>query len=193
MRFIKNSIQSWSFVTGAADSYGDQIPDGTTYNASTIIWGAAATNPYQLGVYQCFPRGTAVRSSARTPTDRWVRSGCEQACFAEGFVGAGLDRAFCPLELKLRGGPINGDRLLTRHFRPTKTMRTKLPVLCLITAGVLGGCGQTSGTGANVLPDVHHGGVLVALTDKEAYVELLNGDRKKKVRDLRHNDHRVPA
>ena len=50
VRFIKNSISSWTFLTGAADTYGDQIPDGTTFNASTIIWGI---NPgSQLGVYQ---------------------------------------------------------------------------------------------------------------------------------------------
>jgi prepilin-type N-terminal cleavage/methylation domain-containing protein/prepilin-type processing-associated H-X9-DG protein len=48
VRFIKNSIQSWTFTTGQADSYGDQIPDGTTFNASTIIWGGTP----QLGIYQ---------------------------------------------------------------------------------------------------------------------------------------------
>jgi prepilin-type processing-associated H-X9-DG protein len=51
VRFIKNTIQSWTFVTGQADTYGDAIPDGTTYNASTIIWGAGTTG-YQFGVYQ---------------------------------------------------------------------------------------------------------------------------------------------
>ncbi len=50
VRFIKNTINSWTFTTGAADSYGDQIPDGTTFNASTIIWGTTAA--YQPGVYQ---------------------------------------------------------------------------------------------------------------------------------------------
>jgi prepilin-type N-terminal cleavage/methylation domain-containing protein/prepilin-type processing-associated H-X9-DG protein len=53
VRFIKNSIQSWTFFTGQADSYGDQIPDGTSYNSSTIIWGALpAPNNYQFGIYQ---------------------------------------------------------------------------------------------------------------------------------------------
>jgi prepilin-type N-terminal cleavage/methylation domain-containing protein/prepilin-type processing-associated H-X9-DG protein len=52
VRFIKNTIQSWTFGTGAADSYGDAIPDGTTYNASTVIWGINATTPYRPGVYQ---------------------------------------------------------------------------------------------------------------------------------------------
>ena len=51
MRFIKNTIQSWTFFTGPADSYGDQIPDGTTYNASTIIW-SGPTTPYRFGIYQ---------------------------------------------------------------------------------------------------------------------------------------------
>jgi len=49
VRFIKNSIQSWTFRTGAVDSYTDSIPDGTTFNASTIIWGGTT---YQFGVYQ---------------------------------------------------------------------------------------------------------------------------------------------
>ncbi len=52
VRFIKNSINSWSFVTGQADKYKDAIPDGTTYDAGAIIWGATSTNPYQFGVYQ---------------------------------------------------------------------------------------------------------------------------------------------
>jgi prepilin-type N-terminal cleavage/methylation domain-containing protein/prepilin-type processing-associated H-X9-DG protein len=51
VRFIKNTIQSWTFMTGNADSYGDAIPDGTTYNASTIIWGIGSP-PYRFGVYQ---------------------------------------------------------------------------------------------------------------------------------------------
>jgi prepilin-type N-terminal cleavage/methylation domain-containing protein/prepilin-type processing-associated H-X9-DG protein len=50
VRFIKNSIQSWTFQTAAADSYGDAIPDGTTFNATTIIWGTTAA--YRPGVYQ---------------------------------------------------------------------------------------------------------------------------------------------
>jgi len=50
VRFVKNTINSWTFTTGQADSYGDQIPDSTSYNASTIIW---SPNPvYQFGVYQ---------------------------------------------------------------------------------------------------------------------------------------------
>jgi prepilin-type N-terminal cleavage/methylation domain-containing protein/prepilin-type processing-associated H-X9-DG protein len=50
VRFIKNGISSWTFTTGQADSYGDTIPDGTSYSASTIIWGTLAN--YRPGVYQ---------------------------------------------------------------------------------------------------------------------------------------------
>jgi prepilin-type N-terminal cleavage/methylation domain-containing protein/prepilin-type processing-associated H-X9-DG protein len=62
VRFIKNSISSWTFSQGNADSYGDAMPDNTTF---TI---ASATSPYtksgdylimsgtngnaRLGVYQ---------------------------------------------------------------------------------------------------------------------------------------------
>jgi prepilin-type N-terminal cleavage/methylation domain-containing protein/prepilin-type processing-associated H-X9-DG protein len=52
VRFIKNSIQSWTFATLQTDSYQDSIPDGTTFSASTILWGATSTNPYRFGVYQ---------------------------------------------------------------------------------------------------------------------------------------------
>jgi prepilin-type N-terminal cleavage/methylation domain-containing protein/prepilin-type processing-associated H-X9-DG protein len=52
VRFIKNTINSWTFMTNQQDSYGDQIPDGTTFNASMIIWGATTTNPYRFGTYQ---------------------------------------------------------------------------------------------------------------------------------------------
>jgi prepilin-type N-terminal cleavage/methylation domain-containing protein/prepilin-type processing-associated H-X9-DG protein len=52
VRFIKNTIQSWTFAAANADSYQDAIPDGTTFNASTIVWGATSTNPYRFGVYQ---------------------------------------------------------------------------------------------------------------------------------------------
>ena len=53
VRFIKNTIQSWTFATANADSYQDAIPDGTTFNASTIVWGSLpAPNNYRFGVYQ---------------------------------------------------------------------------------------------------------------------------------------------
>jgi prepilin-type processing-associated H-X9-DG protein len=55
VRFIKNTINSWPFTTGNADSYGDSMPDGVTFTASTSnanygIFSLATTA--QLGVYQ---------------------------------------------------------------------------------------------------------------------------------------------
>jgi hypothetical protein len=60
-------------------------------------------------------------------------------------------------------------------------MRTILSVAGLMVVGAILGCGQGSPV-ASAVPETseHHGGVLVPLTDKEAYVELVNGDRKKK-------------
>jgi prepilin-type N-terminal cleavage/methylation domain-containing protein/prepilin-type processing-associated H-X9-DG protein len=52
VRFIKNTINSWTFQAGASDTYNDAIPDGTTFNASTVLWGANQTTGYQFGVYQ---------------------------------------------------------------------------------------------------------------------------------------------
>ncbi len=55
VRFIKNSISSWSFTTGNADSYGDSMPDGVAYTASTgnASYGLFVLTPgTQLGVYQ---------------------------------------------------------------------------------------------------------------------------------------------
>jgi prepilin-type processing-associated H-X9-DG protein len=62
VKFIKNSISSWTFQTGNADSYGDSMPDNTTF--TTVAPTAPATKsgsyllnskngvPAQLGVYQ---------------------------------------------------------------------------------------------------------------------------------------------
>jgi len=62
VRFIKNSINSWSFNTGNADSYNDAMPDYTTYTtvhatAPAVKTGYYLANsqngtPAQLGVYQ---------------------------------------------------------------------------------------------------------------------------------------------
>jgi prepilin-type N-terminal cleavage/methylation domain-containing protein/prepilin-type processing-associated H-X9-DG protein len=49
VRYIKNSISSWGFATGAKDNFSDPIPDGTTFNGSTWIWG---TNGAKFGTYQ---------------------------------------------------------------------------------------------------------------------------------------------
>ena len=50
VRFVKNTINSWSFAAGNKDSYGDSMPDNITYDATNILYtiGAGA----QLGVYQ---------------------------------------------------------------------------------------------------------------------------------------------
>ena len=60
VRFIKNTINSWTFMTAAADSYGDAIPDGTSYNASTIIWHLPET-PIDSGSIRSSPPATAVK------------------------------------------------------------------------------------------------------------------------------------
>jgi hypothetical protein len=59
-------------------------------------------------------------------------------------------------------------------------MRTILSVLFLLTVGSLIGC--DSATMKSSVPPIgeHHGGVLIPLTDNQAYVELVNGDRLKK-------------
>ena len=58
VRFVKNSVNSWTFSSGNADSYGDQMPDGTMY--TTVSYTSPysktgyylATNTAILGVYQ---------------------------------------------------------------------------------------------------------------------------------------------
>jgi hypothetical protein len=60
-------------------------------------------------------------------------------------------------------------------------MRTILSAMSLIIAGALVGCGQAVVVDSSVpATSEHHGGILVPLTDNQAYVELLNGDRQKK-------------
>ena len=49
VRFIKNTINSWSFATGNADSYGDSMPDGVSL-ASSGVYTMGATA--RFGVYQ---------------------------------------------------------------------------------------------------------------------------------------------
>jgi prepilin-type N-terminal cleavage/methylation domain-containing protein/prepilin-type processing-associated H-X9-DG protein len=49
VRFIKNSVQSWTFFTGQQDSYGDSVPDGITFDSTN--WLFANTGAI-LGVYQ---------------------------------------------------------------------------------------------------------------------------------------------
>ncbi len=58
VRFVKNSISSWTFNTGNADSYKDAMPDGTTFTTVPITAPYTKTGSYlannaaQLGVYQ---------------------------------------------------------------------------------------------------------------------------------------------
>ena len=58
VHFLKNSIQSWSFSAGNADSYGDSMPDGTSFTTVsatapyTKSGSYLATGTAVLGVYQ---------------------------------------------------------------------------------------------------------------------------------------------
>ena len=58
VRFLKNSINSWTFATGNKDSSGDAMPDGTTYTSVSYSSPYSKTGYYlatgsaQLGVYQ---------------------------------------------------------------------------------------------------------------------------------------------
>jgi prepilin-type processing-associated H-X9-DG protein len=62
VRFLKNSISSWAFQTGNADSYGDAIPDYTTFvtvpatapaiKSGSYLQKSNAAGVATLGVYQ---------------------------------------------------------------------------------------------------------------------------------------------
>ena len=58
VKFLKTTINSWTFSTGNADSYGDSMPDGTVYTTVTATLPATKTGYYLatgtaiLGVYQ---------------------------------------------------------------------------------------------------------------------------------------------
>jgi prepilin-type N-terminal cleavage/methylation domain-containing protein/prepilin-type processing-associated H-X9-DG protein len=62
VRFIKNSINSWSFSLRNADSYGDSMPDNTTFvvvptaapaiKSGSYLQHSGPNGPAQLGVYQ---------------------------------------------------------------------------------------------------------------------------------------------
>lgn len=49
VRFVKNSINSWSFSQGNADTYGDSVPDNISFDAKNVIW---TNNGATFGVYQ---------------------------------------------------------------------------------------------------------------------------------------------
>jgi hypothetical protein len=59
-------------------------------------------------------------------------------------------------------------------------MRTPSSVLALIAAGALAGCGRTVVESAVPATGESHGGILISLTDDQAYLELLNGNRQRK-------------
>jgi prepilin-type N-terminal cleavage/methylation domain-containing protein/prepilin-type processing-associated H-X9-DG protein len=62
VRFIANSINSWSFVTGNADSFGDSMPDNTTFTtvpptapntkSGSYLLHSGPNGAAVLGVYQ---------------------------------------------------------------------------------------------------------------------------------------------
>lgn len=58
VRFISNSINSWSFTALSADSYGDEVPDGTVFTNVTASAPFTKTGSYLnmsgavLGIYQ---------------------------------------------------------------------------------------------------------------------------------------------
>jgi hypothetical protein len=59
-------------------------------------------------------------------------------------------------------------------------MRMIFPALCLVAAASLCGCGGVVVDSPAPPTSELHGGILIPLTDKQAYVELLNGKREKK-------------
>jgi hypothetical protein len=60
-------------------------------------------------------------------------------------------------------------------------MRMIASLISVLAAGALIGCGGAAPVESSVpTSSEHHGGVLVPLTDKQAYVELLNGQREMK-------------
>ena len=50
VKFIKNTISSWSFAAGNTDSFKDSMPDNITYDATNIVFTIGANA--KLGVYQ---------------------------------------------------------------------------------------------------------------------------------------------
>lgn len=50
VRYIKNTIDSWSFSQGNADKYGDSMPDNISYDATNIIY--TVLPGCRFGVYQ---------------------------------------------------------------------------------------------------------------------------------------------
>ena len=51
VRFVKNSISSWTFLSGNGDSYGDSAPDGIAFDSTNWLFTPMTPGPI-LGVYQ---------------------------------------------------------------------------------------------------------------------------------------------
>ena len=66
-------------------------------------------------------------------------------------------------------------------------MRRIVSVLYLITAGTLIGCSPVVVESPVPATSEHHGGILIPLTDNQAYLELLNGKREKKGKAFQTN------
>jgi hypothetical protein len=79
-------------------------------------------------------------------------------------------------------------------------MRIILSAMSLVLAGALFGCSEAVVETTVPATSEHHGGILIPLTDKQAYVELLNGKREKNGKDyettlvayLLASDHETP-
>ena len=74
VRFLKNSISSWTFNSSNADSYGDTMPDNTTFSSVT------ATAPYsRTGNYLLMSMPAVSRRARRISTtlDPSRRRGCQ--------------------------------------------------------------------------------------------------------------------
>ena len=75
VRFVKDSIKSWTFGKGSKDSFGDQIPDGTTFDATNVLWTMGTAQP---GIYQALDsfrgRGPECRCVLRTGSSYYRQS-----------------------------------------------------------------------------------------------------------------------
>ena len=67
VKFIKNSISSWTFQTGNADSYGDSMPDNTTF---TTLGASTAPAPPRAAAISSTAGPTAPASSASISSSR---------------------------------------------------------------------------------------------------------------------------
>ena len=64
VRFIKNSISSWSFSAGNADSYQDAMPNGTVYT-SVALFSPLHEDGLLPGERQCTARRLPATLDAR--------------------------------------------------------------------------------------------------------------------------------